>query len=889
MNGLKQAWKILKKLIFWLFFIGLFFVTVVTVILHIYEDDIKAYAIEELNSHLKTRVQVRNMEVTMFYDFPNTSLGFENVLIRDAFESVSSDDTMLFAQELYFHFNLLDIWRGDYTVKRASIHHGQINLKTTNTGDVNYNILKDEEDSLDSPENFKFLMDRFQIENIDFALLNRSTNQDYQIKINEGIIRGDFAATNFELEAEGDLHVDRLKSGSLSLINNKDASLALAMDINTEDMSYVFKKGDLAIDAMLFNVRGRIDESKIDLSIDGKNIQVEQLVKSVFPEENLQEKQYQGEGIVNFKGKVKGPLSRTEMPSIEADFAVENGAILEAESKLKIHSINLVGSYKNAFQERREGLIFDSFSFKLLNSYLSGNGSIRDFAQPELVTKAKGNLDLNAFHQFFGFNGVEELKGNVQFNLSCVMRFFDPEYRKDKFQIISSNGDISLLNIAYKGTDNPLRFTNITGDLLINEKDAAAKDLSIKTAKSDLLLNGAMKNFVSYLDGTGNLGLIASLESNHIDLDEFLGTPNKDKEGPLTMFELPSDINLNVELNLNKLVWESHTFNAISGQFLLSNREITVNQMTLSTLGGTVNGRLVLNNLLENGNIIDGELNFNSINVKNLFSEWKNFNQEAITDQHLSGRVSGNVNIILLFNPYFSIVEDQIIAVSNINIANGELNNLETMKAITDYMRSNKGLKLMLSKHIDRFEDKLMHLKFSELKNQIEIKDRKVMIPKMTISTNAVDVNLFGWHDFDNNIEYHFSFRFRQLKTKPEYTEFGKIEDDGLGIIIYLTMSGTIDDPVFSLDSDERKNDLKENMVNEKQNMKSMLKTEFGLFQRDTTIKTMKADNKKEVEFIFYDTDIDELESDTTKKNQKNKKRVGKFFDKLKEEAEKDK
>ena len=107
---------------------------------------------------------------------------------------------------------------------------------------------------------------------------------------------------------------------------------------------------------------------------------------------------------------------------------------------------------------------------------------------------------------------MEELKGNVQFNLSCVMRFFDPEYRKDKFQIISSNGDISLLNIAYKGTDNPLRFNNITGDLLINEKDAAAKDLSIKTAKSDLLLNGAMKNFVSYLDGTGNLGLIASLE-----------------------------------------------------------------------------------------------------------------------------------------------------------------------------------------------------------------------------------------------------------------------------------------------------------------------------------------------------------------------------------------
>jgi len=193
-----------------------------------------------------------------------------------------------------------------------------------------------------------------------------------------------------------------------------------------------------------------------------------------------------------------------------------------------------------------------------------------------------------------------------------------------------------------------------------------------------------------------------------------------------------------------------------------------------------------------------------------------------------------------------------------------------------------------LNKHIDRFEDKLMHLKFSEIKNAIEIKDRRITIPKMTIKSNAMDVDLFGWHDFDNNIEYHFSFRFRQLKAKAEYTEFGRIEDDGLGITIYMTMAGTIDDPIFSMDSDERKNDIKENIQLEKSNMKSMLKTEFGLFQKDSTVKKIKEDNKNEVEFIYYETDIETEGVDTTSKK-KNKKRVGKFFDKLKEEAEKDK
>lgn len=188
---------------------------------------------------------------------------------------------------------------------------------------------------------------------------------------------------------------------------------------------------------------------------------------------------------------------------------------------------------------------------------------------------------------------------------------------------------------------------------------------------------------------------------------------------------------------------------------------------------------------------------------------------------------------------------------SDVTIKNGELKDLETMRLITDYMRSNKALKMMLNKHIDKFEEKLMHLKFATLSNKIEIQDRKIFIPEMTISTNALDVNLFGWHDFDNNVEYHISFRFRDLKTVAEYTEFGKVEDDGLGIIIYLTMFGPVDNPEFSLDGDERKNDLKENLTQEKQDLKSMLKTEFGLFKNDSTVQIIDDKNKKQVEFIF--------------------------------------
>jgi len=152
-----------------------------------------------------------------------------------------------------------------------------------------------------------------------------------------------------------------------------------------------------------------------------------------------------------------------------------------------------------------------------------------------------------------------------------------------------------------------------------------------------------------------------------------------------------------------------------------------------------------------------------------------------------------------------------------------------------------------------------------------------------------MDVDFFGWHDFDNNIEYHFSFRFRQLKSKPEYTEFGRIEDDGLGLVIYLTMSGNIDDPEFSLDKDERKNDMKETINLEKETVKSILKTDFGLFKKDSTVQKVAVDNKKEVEFIYYESDIEAPAQDSIAIKKKQKGRLGKLIEGVKEDAEKEK
>ncbi|MEX1000840.1 MAG: AsmA-like C-terminal region-containing protein [Crocinitomicaceae bacterium] len=895
---MRKALKILQKILFWICFVGLFIVTGLTVLLKVYEDDIKQYAIDALNQHLRSKVVVQNIELSLFYDFPSASIAFEKVLVPDAYEKLESADTLFYADQLFFNFNVMDVFSGDYKVKRMSAHRGTLRLKTTDDGQVNYDILKPSEKENNDSVNFSFSLELLTLDQIEFSYQNFAAKQFYEVGINQGLLSGDFSDNQYNLLAEADLDIHQLKSNSFTLLKEKTAQLDLNLAVNTAAQSYTFSKGDLMIEKMPFHIQGFIDSSLIDLSISGNDIGLADMANSMVDESLEDVKAYEGEGTIDFISTIKGERSVTEMPSVEADFSIAEGSVTEPEQQLKIYDVSFKGHYQNKQENRQEELEFKAVKFKMLDSYFNGEAVVTDFAQPLIDTKMKGNLDLMKFQQFFKFKQIEKLGGKVNFNIAAIMQFFDPEYRTEKFQVTKSDGNLLLSNVSYQGTADKLFYRQINGEIILNGENAAAHQLSIKTTNSDLLLNGALKNFIPYIEGSGDLGMVASIESDQLDLNEFLSSSEKSKDDPLSVFELPANLNLNVDVNVNQLRWETHHFQKISGKMLMSDRKVQLNNLKLAAYNGEVSGQLNFDNQLSKGNLISGNMRFDRINIKKLFADWNNFQQQSIMAEHLSGTLSGDIEMMIAFNAYFSLIEDQLFAKSNLMIDSGELNELNAMKEITAYMRSNKALKMLMNKHIDQFEEKLLHLKFSHIDNEITIKNRRITIPKMKIKTNAVDVEMFGWHSFDNEIEYHFSFRFRELKTPVEENEFGIVEDDGLGLVIYLTMFGDLNNPQFALDEDERRVNRKEELAKEKEDMKSILKSELGLFKKDSTIKEIERDNRNEVEFIIYDKEDgrEEEEDDNSpekeekkKSEQKNKDHSIKLFQKWKEDADKKK
>ena len=74
----------------------------------LYEEEIKKQAIEELNNHLSSKVEVDEIELTALEQFPNIALKFSNIRIKDQ-HSITKQDTLLFSKRLYLNFNFLDV------------------------------------------------------------------------------------------------------------------------------------------------------------------------------------------------------------------------------------------------------------------------------------------------------------------------------------------------------------------------------------------------------------------------------------------------------------------------------------------------------------------------------------------------------------------------------------------------------------------------------------------------------------------------------------------------------------------------------------------------------------------------------------------------------------
>ncbi|MFC2080623.1 AsmA-like C-terminal region-containing protein [Bacteroidota bacterium] len=486
------------------------------------------------------------------------------------------------------------------------------------------------------------------------------------------------------------------------------------------------------------------------------------------------------------------------------------------------------------------------------NSRLGGDYSVYNLISPDFNYQIKTDLDLEDIQVLMKNDSiVENMQGRILAELQIKGgQALLSDLSKTDFLKYDYLANIRLDNVSLKFRKIPFHFNEFSGEVIFTDH-LNIKNLNGIMEENQLSISGRIDNFLEFLlTPKGNLWMDVDLYSEKMDLNHLRTVNSGDDDEVGDSIFLPERLYLKSRFWLDELSIKDFEARQVTGELIYKPRRLSINNLELMSMQGRVFSEGILEQQNDMHFLVNSMSRISSLNITEVFSSFNNFGQEFIVDNHLKGTLSGMVNFSSGFNENLSIKKETILADCDVIIKDGELSGFEPM--------------MKLSRFIE--VEELENVRFSTLTNEIYIRNEEVVIPKMDINSSAFDITASGIHGFDMNFTYRAKVSLSELlsnkhrKTRESNSEFGLIQDDGLGrAYAYLIIEGNKEGTDIRYDRKGAVQNIRDQLEEEKQELKEIFNEEFGLFKKDPGIMGDSAVNDAPAFIIEWEEVRDSL------------------------------
>jgi hypothetical protein len=818
------------------------------------KDKVGFIILRSLNKNISTKLEVGSYKLSFLKKFPKASLELKDVLVHSspgfdaaAFKGINTD-TLLSARTVTLEFSLTDIITGIYTIDRIGAKTGRANFFTDSLGHVNYNISA----KSNSSGGVETLIDlrRINISDINAYYNSLSTHLIIGGVIKNGKLKSRISGSTIDFISGTDLLITRFQLYNFNTDKLIDAKLDL--NLQSTKSGIRFRKGTITIDNYNIGITGLVSSDNfLDLALTGDNLDISRIRRHL-PEKYLNlVADYDPSGIIIASSKIKGLLSRTSNPHIEIDWKLRNGKISYKKSNLIFKNLSFEGhltnGQKNSFLT--SSVSITDFKGKFGSSDYTGGLTIKNFKNPLFDLDLKGRVYPGELKEFFNIKEISKAEGSVDLNLKLVnCSLSKNSFSFNGFIDLKPESSLDFNSFTLGLRNNNLLFSNVTGNVTI-QNSIKANNIKFNYKGQNIKIEGEFRNMPEWISGKDvRLDVTADVSFDRLIPESFFNTTStleKSKRRQKAV-NLPGNIGLDINFRIDSLTYKTFSSSKIVGVLNYKPKMLTFKSLNMKSLNGLISGSCYLSQNNNKDLMAKGNFTVTNIDVNKAFTTFHNFGQSFLKAENIKGTLSGSLSLLFPLDSVLNFHIKTLTADGNYHLVNGALINFDPVKQLSSFIELSE----------------LENISFDQLNNDFFIRNNFLYIPQMEVNSSAADLAVNGKHSFDNDYEYHVKILLSQIlskkraKNKSNITEFGVVEDDGLGrTSLLLKIIGKGEVAKVTYDVKAAGAQVKTNFKKEKQTLKTILNQEYGWYKNDSAATQKPVEKKSRFRITWDDGD----------------------------------
>jgi len=546
--------KRLLRLILWPLIVLVLLVGTALGILYSEHQRLVELAVKELNKQFPGELTIGGSDISLFQNFPYVSIGLNQVRFYP--NKQPGAHPICEADRLYIGFSLPDILKHKYRVKAIALKNGHLDLVEEDDGQLNIvaasRMAPDTTSASKTPAGSLDLdIKKLVLKNMTVSYLDPKKGQKLVTQIER--IQTAFRDNDQEIDADldGKWTMDLTRPGDTTLLRHKHISTDIKFSYAKATRLLTLSEAKLQLEKSLFNLSGTADlahDNTLNLQFAGDRPDFKQLF-AFAPESMTEElKHFHYDGVLDFKGSIKGPVKKGVQPHIEVTFSCANGWLHNTRTNKKLDSLAFSGYYTNG-----AGNSLQTSELRVNDMYarpgegrFKGNFSIRDFTDPKILMQVSSDLELGFFGSFLGIKDLERITGriNLKMNFNELVDLSQPQQEMSELtQGIQS--ELTVYNLSFRIPGYPYTVDHL--NLHANMKDGFVRldSLVCDIGHSDFRIDGSLEDLPALFHNQQKpVTLTLNAHSRLMVLHELLAKDSAEKKDP----EEIRDFNLGLSL-----------------------------------------------------------------------------------------------------------------------------------------------------------------------------------------------------------------------------------------------------------------------------------------------------------------------------------------------------